>query len=378
MTYLRRVDQRFLNVGVYKIEDNEVPIERYVISTPQTRSICNDPSIVGTAYKRGLQQAVELTLSSLPDHNDFSAVPEESVCVFNILRGGLNFRLDDAIANAWGMNNHGSAFVSSQRRPASDAASYEDGCIIIEDTYKKLEIPKHATILCGDVVATGTTLHHNLEVLGNHVEDKELAPQNFIFFTIGCRNTEKIVAEIDERFRKLNPDYNRTVVVYFEGRFGMATNALRDEFLERYSIGPSEPESQVVLPGTDLVRHPGLLAPEFELSQYDSISFPLERCTIYDAGSRAFRVDTHLKDVAEYWKIMRKLGERGVNLYEMLHHRWPLFNSKRINELCEITGSASVRADDINARLNSGFNIDFDSKESLSVLAEKQLEKVGK
>lgn len=366
MVYLRKINTEFLTTGLYLIEGDDCSVERYVLSTPETTAICNDPSVVGMAYKRRLQSAVMQALSSLPGMDEISSVPEESVCIFNILRGGLNFRLDDALANAWQMNNHTSAFVSSQRRPAENAGTYEDGCIITEDSYKKLEIPEHATLLCGDVVATGTTLRHNLDVLCSHIEEKDLKPRNLLFFTIGCDNAEKIIAQADKRLRKDNSFYNRTIVVYFEGRFDVATNSLRDEFLERYSISEIDPESKIVLPGTDLIRHPALLAPEFENSQLENPAYPLERCTIYDAGSRAFRVPTHLEDVQEYWEILRRLGEKGITLNDMVNHRWP-FNVRYLPQ--DITQAKCKWA--------KNYGIEPEDKRSLENLAERRIESLS-
>ena len=80
---------------------------------------------------------------------------------------------------------------------------------------------------------------------------------------------------------------------------------------------------RIGIPGTDLIRRDCLLAPEFALSQYDELTYPLERCAIYDAGSRAFDIPTYMDDLREYWGKVRELGDAGYTLREALDERWP-------------------------------------------------------
>ena len=106
----------------------------------------------------------------------------------------------------------------------------------------------------------------------------------------------------------MNPVYGRTVVVYIEGRFDMADN---------------DTPLRIRIPGTDLVRISALVTPEFALSQYEDMAFPVERCTIYDAGSRSFDIPEYMHDVTDYWEQTRSLAETGFTLYNALKERWP-------------------------------------------------------
>jgi hypothetical protein len=112
--------------------------------------------------------------------------------------------------------------------------------------------------------------------------------------------------------------------VYFEGRFAVA--------------GDDSPLS-VKITGTDLLRRGGLCAPEFIKSQYESPSFPLERCAIYDAGSRAFWLPEYFEDIQEYWTETYKLADGGMSFSDLLRERCPEldpdhFNSVSLLKLC--------------------------------------------
>jgi hypothetical protein len=222
--------------------------------------------------------------------------------VLNLLRGGLNFGLRRALHLAFGYNRHASAFMSSQRY-------VEEGRWgVAEDSYRKLDIPRDAVLVLGDVVATGVTLENGLEVVRRHMVEIGSSAQAMVFFTIGGPRAEAVLGRVHERFAETFPGYERTCVVYLEGRFELADEhtPLRVKEL-----------------GTDLLRHGALMALEFELSQLEALAHSLERCTIYDAGSRAFAIDAYVQDVLGYWKELHTLAQQGLGLRELLLERWP-------------------------------------------------------
>jgi hypothetical protein len=276
--------------------------ERFVLSTPWTRDICNKPELLGVAYTEALREGMARGLATAPFADQILAHPQESVCVLNLLRGGLNFGLREALHQAYGYNRHGSAFMSSQRY-------VEDGCWgVTEDSYRKLDIPQDAILVLGDVVATGVTLENGLEVVRRHMLDIGATARAMVFFTIGGPRAEEVLGRVHERFAETFPNYERTCVVYIEGRFTLA-----DEHTPL----------QIKELGTDLLRLDALMAPELELSHYEALGHALERCTIYDAGSRAFAIRGYAEDVLAYWRELRTLAAGGLSLRDLLLERWP-------------------------------------------------------
>ncbi len=307
--------------SVYRVGAADALVRRCVVSTPETRRICNDPLVVGVEYTTLLREACRKALCAFAECGWFAAAERETV-VLHVLRGGLNFGLREALAAALGWNGHGSAFISAQR--ARDSRTPEDW-YITESDYRKVYLPATATVVLGDVVATGTSLLHALRELLNSVEAPDGQIRQIVFFTIGGVRAEEIVAEIDAACRERFPAYHGALVVYLEGRFGVAT-----------------PESRVSvkITGTDLLRSPALLAPEFAESQYEAASYPLERCTIYDAGSRAFWLPEYLADLREYWQALAALAAQGMTFAELLQERFPeldaaRFGSPALGAVCE-------------------------------------------
>ena len=336
-------------------------VKRYVVSTPESRAICNRPELVGCEYTNHLQAAVTKAFSQAPFRGELEAHEEHRVCVLNFLRGGLNFGIRDALYTAFGMNRHTSAFMSSQRSKTSDGRWQ-----VREDMYRKLEIPSGSFIIAGDVVATGITMANGLDVLVEHLQNTGSSIRHIVFFTIGCHKLEKVLSDLDSRLRATFSDYESAHAVYFEGKFKLVD---------------SKTKLRIGIQGTDLIRSESLIAPEFEASQWDDVAYPLERCTIYDAGSRAFDVPRYIEDVLEYWEQVAELASQGLSLNEAVEERFPSDDYASLESFLESRGSVwKGLNDDAIGRIYQnyldrwpGAPGDSGSAEALAALCEKRI-----
>lgn len=302
MQYLQKLDSDPKAPFYEILGEHQTQVKRYVVSTRASRAICNQPEITGVRFTCLMREALVEALSSAPFRETVEKVPERRVCVLSFLRGGLNFDLRGALNLAYGMNDHCSAFMSSQRFKTKGRWDVK------EDMYRKLKIPDDAVLMMGDVVATGVTIENGFRVLLEHLDRIGSRVRLVVFFTIGCHKLEKYLAPFDELLRKTNKGYQGAHAVYLEGKLKLVDS--------RTSL-------RVGIAGTDLIRKDCLLAPEFEESQYDEVSYPLERCAIYDAGSRAFDPEAYLEDVTDYWGKVRALARGGLSLFDALKERWP-------------------------------------------------------
>ncbi|HJO91997.1 MAG TPA: hypothetical protein QF753_01245 [Victivallales bacterium] len=302
--------------SIYAIDSDERSscIDRYIVSTPESRMICNDPFVVGNQYTKLLRKACTSVLTNLANIQKLN-IKEQETIVFHILRGGLNFGLREALADAYGWNCHGSAFISAQR--ARISKNSEDWHIT-ESHYKKVYTPKIATAVFGDVVATGTSLKHAINELVKAVKEQDSQLKSLLFFTIGGKKSEEIICEADKLCRDLFPEYQKSSIIYFEGRF---------------EVADKDTPLFTKITGTDLIRRYSLMAPEFVESQYEQPSYPIERCTIYDAGSRAFWLPEYMEDVLEYCGKVNLLAESGINFENVLTKRFPDLERERFGDI---------------------------------------------
>ncbi len=283
--------------------DHQGQVERYVVTTPQGRAICNSPELLGLDFNLSLQEGMAAAFRTAPFRELIAGHPENAVCVVNFLRGGLNFEIRRALRDAFGFNRHPSAFMSSQRF-RDDNGRWG----VKEDMYRKLEIPAKAVLVMGDVVATGVTMENGLAVILDHLVQLGSSARALVFFTIGCHKAEKVLDDLDERLRETFPDYERTILVYLEAKFRLVD---------------SKTPVRIGIPGTDLIRRGAFMTAELEASQYHDTARLLERCVIYDAGSRAFDIPHYCEDVIEYWEEMASFAAEGWTLLEALDERWP-------------------------------------------------------
>lgn len=309
---LGALDNNEAGSGLYLVERNDKAfpgVQEFVVSSPQSRAICNNPYVLGIDYTKKLSSACAYALKVLSDQGYFTG-QERSTSVLTILRGGLNFGLREALGESLGWNKHSAWYVSAQRQVVNaDTNAWE----ITEDSYRKVFVGERADVVFGDVVATGTSLRHGLAILQQE-RPSEARYSSVTFFTIGAPISSEILATWAAALEKEQGAPVVCNVVYVEGLFAVAQSGV---------------DLTIKLDGTDLLRRDSLMAPEFIESQYEHPGYPLERCTIYDAGSRAFHVDEYLDDVIEYWEKVLALAKAGRTFASYLAERAPDISASR-------------------------------------------------
>ena len=296
-------------VSLYSIEsDTESSVlSRYVVSTSDTRNMLNFPEIVNSDFTNLMKNGITNALKGLNNIKHLSRINSKQVNVYHILRGGLNFEMRNALHKAFGYKWHSSSYISSQRHE-------KDGeFTITDDSYRKFQIPDNATVYSADIVASGASLDNSLHFLDNYLTTENLKIKNFVFVTIGCSKAEDVLEKWDLNFKKNHPEYDKTILIYIEGRF-----ALGDKKLPLYNV----------LPNTDLLknyRFGALLTPEFEFSQFEKMIIPLEACAIYDGGKKSFEPVQHIMDVLEFWEKQEKAAAaQSLSLWDEYNARFPL------------------------------------------------------
>lgn len=296
-------------VAVYSIDGNGPAPEfrRYVVSTRDTRDLMNHPEIINCDFTNLMQNGVTNALKGINFLEQLSAISSKTVNVYHILRGGLNFKVRDALKKAFGYKWHSSSYLSSQR--VLKEGRYE----ISEDFYRKFLVPDEATVYTADIVASGVSLDHGLDYIYKYLESQSYHLKNFVFITIGCVEAENVLFKWHQRFKERFPGYERTIVIYLEGRFGLATE--KTPYRNK-------------IPYTDLIKsykQGALLSPEFEHAQFDRVIVGLEACAIYDGGKKGFEPANHIRDVLEFWEKQREFASSGnLCIWDEYNLRFPL------------------------------------------------------
>lgn len=296
-------------VSLYSIENdtNSSVLNRYVVSTSDTRNMLNFPEIVNSDFTNLMKNGITNALKGLNNIEHLSRISSKQVNVYHILRGGLNFEMRNALHKAYGYKWHSSSYISSQRHE-------KDGeFAIADDSYRKFQIPDNATIYSADILASGASLDNSLHYLNNYLTSENIRIKKFIFATIGCSRAEDVLKKWDSVFKKNHPEYERTILIYIEGRF-----ALGNKKLPLYNV----------LSNTDLLKNykfGALLTPEYEISQFEKMIIPLEACAIYDGGKKSFEPVQHIMDILEFWEKQEKSAEaENLTLWDEYNARFSL------------------------------------------------------
>jgi hypothetical protein len=306
-----RLVRRFKDeaVGVYSIEGApQLPdFKRYVVSTRDTRDLMNYPEIINTDFTNLMQNGVTNALKGINLLERLSEISSKGVNVYHILRGGLNFKVSDALRKGFGYKWHSSSYLSSQR--VLKEGKFE----VSDDSYRKFLVPDDATVYTADIVASGVSIDNGMHFISKYMESTGHRLKNFIFITIGCIEAENVLSRWHAHFKECMPDYGETMVIYLEGRFGLASD--KTPFRNK-------------LPFTDLIKsyeQGALLAPEYEHSQFDRAITALEACAIYDGGKKSFEPANHIHDVLEFWEKQTDYATTDeVALWDEYNLRFPV------------------------------------------------------
>jgi len=296
-------------VAVYAITSaaDRPDFKRYVVSTRDTRDLMNHPEIINCDFTDLMRNGVTNALKGINNLEQLSSISSKTVNVYHILRGGLNFKVREALRKGFGYKWHSSSYCSSQR--VLKHGKYE----ISEDHYRKFLIPDQATIYTADIVASGSSLHNGIEYISNFMTSQKRQLKNMVFITIGCVEAENVLLKWHRIFKNAYPAYDRTIVIYLEGRFALAHEhtplsnfQFQTDLLKNYKLG-------------------ALLSPEYEHSQFDRMIIGLEACAIYDGGKKGFEPINHIKEVLGFWSKQLEIARtHNRTLWDEYNSRFPL------------------------------------------------------
>lgn len=247
----------------------------YMISHPDSRKLLCEPEIVGYQIPELLLSPIARALVYFSHKGDV-----ENVNVVNILRGGLNFPIEAACSKN-DIKVKGVSFLTSER------FFLEKKVARIESKYRKIHSINNATIIIGDIIASGDTLKNTIQYIEESYVLAEKELKNIIIFTIGTVNALKAIKKLNRILKDRWCKFEGISVVFIESIFTTYPN-----------IGITG----LNLPGVDFSLNGGFLAPEYRNSLMDDYHIILEKCVIYDGGTRRFEQSDHISCILNYWK----------------------------------------------------------------------------
>ena len=272
--YLRQLGL-FEDTNIYKLVSTQLSNRYFVLSGPGTRELLSSPEVVGfpcyTALLRETVAALRFLLSTGPG-GDFD--------ILTILRGGLNYPLEEACAQA-GIRVRDMHFVSCERIIENNVITG------LEIKYEKLRPTPGRILAIGDIIASGATLERCLDYVVGEFKRRGGGIRRMVFFTIGGTRAVELMEEMTPRLMELFPGFEGFDCFFFEGMFTV------------YG-GPGA--SGINVKDIDFGWNGGVVAPEFRSHVMEHPDSLFEKCIIYDGGARRYEIPLHIYEVMDYWE----------------------------------------------------------------------------
>ena len=286
--------------SIYRLESDRVLNNYYILSNEGTRHLMASPEVVGFDSYTAMAPATYAGLNYLK-----SKGLSEQVNILTILRGGLNYPLEECCHKA-GIKVGGINFVSCER-------IIRDGVITgLDIKYEKLHPIFDCTMMIGDIIASGDTLRLCLAKVAERFKDYGGSLRKVIFFTIGGTKAIGIMERMTEMFRRWWPEFEGFECFFYEGIFSV---------YEDFGC------TGVNTPDIDFGWQDGIISPEFRSYIINDRNALFEKCIIYDGGARRYEIYAHYEEVLAYWNsLMEAAPHSDMNAFidEKIGYRFPI------------------------------------------------------
>lgn len=280
----------------------------YIVSQKESRNLITHPELMGLDVHNSLLPATADFLSFFQKQDRLG-----NINILNILRGGLNFPIEQSCALLQAAQPTVS-FVTSERMTIGENIS-------LQMKYQKLIPITDATIIVGDIIASGSTLRNVIVYMADYYDDCGKMPRNIIVFTIGTFHTLSTIQSLDKFLRQKWPSFEGIIPVFYEGIFNVYDNS---------GI------TKLNTVGLDFYLADAFILPQLRFSYFDQPSAIFEKCVIYDGGDRRFNPTAHMNLICNYWH--RLLLDESYDVATLLLEKYGHDASVSYNEWLVYTG----------------------------------------
>ena len=266
------------DTGIYELRGPALRNRYYLLSGPGSRQLLAYPEIVGFPCYTAL---LDETVAAL--HHLLSNGLGGDLDIFTILRGGLNYPLEEA-AFRCGIRVRDMHFVSCERIAENHVIKG------LEIKYDKIHTSRDRVLAIGDILATGDTLRHCFEHLMRKFLQEGGSIRCIIFFTIGGTRAFRLMEELSTKLSAIFAGFEGIDCFFFEGAF---------------TVYEDKGVSGINHPDIDFGWKDGVVTPEFRRFIVERPDALLEKCIIYDGGARRYQLPVHFAEVLEYWEGIR-------------------------------------------------------------------------
>lgn len=278
-----RFDGPYQDTKIYELLSPQFTNRYFVLSHPDSRSLMGYPEVVDFMARRSLLAQTADALHYLQDQGRLG----NSLDILTILRGGLNYPLDEA---CWqrGIHVRDNHFLSCERKIVDHVITG------LEIKYEKIRASRDRVLAIGDILATGDTFRFCLDYFLKVYAQGGGTLRRFVFFTIGGTRAIPLMEQYAARFRDLFPGFEGIDCFFYEGMF---------------AVYEDKGVSGINVPCIDFGWKGGVVGPDFRRFIAERPHLLYEKCIIYDGGARRYEIPLHFEEVLEYWEGIRERAD---------------------------------------------------------------------
>ena len=272
------------DTSLYELHVPQLRNRYYLLSGPGSRDLEAFPEIVGFPCYTALLDEMVDALRYLRS-KDLG----EELDILTILRGGLNYPLEEAAFHC-GMRVRNMHFVSCERVAENHVIRG------LKIKYDKIYTTRDRVLSVGDILATGDTFRYCFEHLMRRFLQEGGSIRRIIFFTIGGTQAFRLMEDLSAKLSAIFAGFEGIDCFFFEGAF---------------TVYEDKGVSGINHPDIDFGWKGGIVTPEFR--RYIVQEHPdalLEKCIIYDGGARRYQLPVHFDEVLEYWEGILERADR--------------------------------------------------------------------
>lgn len=226
---------------IYGLESRKFPENTFILCSDAAAEILYSPHIAGKELQERMNKVAYDFLDSLYEIV-FRGKKMQDITELVFLAGGLYYQMNEGFRKRFGYALP-QCFLGIKRQRVEG----KEGEFTAVATYENFEsLPKNATVLIGDTVATGATLEKGLYHLFSAVRTGGVRVENLLVCSLACSvEGAKKMKSIENRMKSDFPDSN----VYFiacEELFHLMPDGTDLRFLYEDSVMPEETKKRIL------------------------------------------------------------------------------------------------------------------------------------
>lgn len=261
---------------LYHATEWYLPANTYILCSDASRKILYNPQIAGKALQERMERMAPLFIHAATE-KVLRGIKLGDVVEFVLLSGGLYYFLARGFREV-----HGHALPQCFLGIKRERVEGSEGHFKAVATYENFEsLPKNATVIIGDTIATGATIVRAINALEAAATEAKARIRNIVICSLACSSEgAKRIRGLEDRIKAVNPDF-RLCLIVAEELFHLMPDGTDLRFFGDYAIMPDETK-------------------EYTAKTYGNFLASSMKCAVFDWGTRCKNPARHYAEFLEF------------------------------------------------------------------------------